>query len=254
MQNFIFPLLEVTLLNIENLLFMNPSSNGKYPHTRKQNWNSEKSKNSRKFRWYDGKGRHLTAGGLLPYDGGGVWLIGEMGRSEDVEWTDLGGKYEYGDGDIYKTIAREVGEELYHSSELLRRDVFHFSMTYSPVYVNGHKKTPVYICYPVPIYELSKKGFVLDPDMFEICRQEVIKSNPMVPPNFYPAVRLKYFLYQDLRDALTGKENAPNLKFRLKNILQQFLPRIKKIEKYHKGRTQYQNEPPGISKQGHSHI
>lgn len=187
-------------------------------------WNSDKIKKNKRFHWYDGKGRFLTAGGLLPYDKRGVWLIGERNRLGEIEWTDLGGKYEYEDGDIYKTIAREVGEELYHSSELLRRDVFHFSLKYYPIYVNGHKKTPVYVCYPVNISDLSKKGFFLDPELFEVCRQEVIKSNPTVPANFYPVVKLRYFSYKELHDAVNGEKESINLKFRIRKILLQFLP------------------------------
>ena len=201
----------------------------------------EKPKNGKKFRWHDGKGRQLTAGGLLPYDGLGVWLVGEQDRGGPVEWTDMGGRYEYEDGDIFKTIAREVGEELYHSAELLRRDIVYFSGRYPPVYVNGHQKLPVYICYPVPIAELLKKGFVLDPELFEENRRTVLSSNPMVPKNYYPTVVLRFFPYNILNRALEGKEECPVLKFRLRRILKQFLPRIGKIEKYHTDQYQKSN-------------
>lgn len=228
------------------------SEPGTSKHQRKRSWGPTKS---RKFRWHDGKGRQLTAGGLLPYDGEGIWLVGEMDRNGSIAWTDLGGRYEFEDGDIFKTIAREVGEELYHSSELLRRDILYFSKRYSPIYVNGHRKIPVYVCYPVPISELSKRGFILDPELFEERRQEVLKSNPMVPPSYYPSVELKYFSYAEIRRSLRGDPKCLTLKFRLRSILRQFLPRVEKTEKYHLDRRSGRNgyrpcwSKPGIHSQ-----
>jgi len=210
------------------------------------NWRLEKPKTNRKFRWHDGQGRQLTAGGLLPYDGNGVWLVGEQDRENSIEWTDLGGRYEFEDGDIFKTIAREVGEELYHSSELLHRDIVFFSQRYAPVYVNGHQKVPVYICYPVPIIELMRRGFVLDPELFLRNRSMVLKSNPMVPENYYPAVQLKYFPYSILRQVLNGERKTPTLKFRLRSVLKKFLPRIEKTEKFHQRLKETQATPENV--------
>lgn len=184
----------------------------------------------KKYRWHDGNGRQLTAGGLLPYDEKGIWLVGEQDSSgpRAVEWTDMGGRYEYEDGDIYKTIAREVGEELYHSAELLRRDIVYFSRKYSPVYVNGHQGLPVYICYPVPINELTKKDFVLDPLLFQKNRRNVLDSNPTVPPNYYPTVELRHFPYCVIYRALKKEKGTPILKFRIQRILKIFLQKMKK--------------------------
>ena len=193
--------------------------------------NYHKTKSSRKFRWHDGQGRQLTAGGMLPYDANGVWLIGERDReSNDIKWTDMGGKYEFEDGDIFKTIAREVGEELYHSSELLRSDILYFSKKYPPIYVKGHQKIPVYVCYPIPTSELMRRGFFLDPILFLENRQNVLLSNPTVPIYYYPSVKLDYFSFHTLRKALHNEPGTTILKFRLRSILKHFLPRIKKLE------------------------
>ena len=181
----------------------------------------------KKYRWYDGHDRQLTAGGLLPYDEKGVWLVGEQDTGGSVGWTDMGGRYEFEDCDIYKTIAREVGEELYHSSELLRRDVVDFSKKYKPIYVNGHQGLPVYICYPVHTRELAKKDFILDPQLFQKNRRDALESNPSVPVNYYPTIELRYFSYCAINRALKKEKGSPILKFRIQRILKSFLQKMK---------------------------
>lgn len=169
---------------------------------------------NRKFKWHDDHGRSLTAGGLLPFDDKGVWLIGETKKGEDkLEWTDIGGKYAYEDCDIYKTIARELGEELYHSSELLRRDVFDFSKRYEPVYINGHRGLPVYVCYPIPLFELVAKGCIFNIKLFHENRLQAMRSNPQVPDYCYPVVEFRYFTFDNL---------PKKLSFRLRRILKNF--------------------------------
>ena len=63
--------------------------------------NIKKQQGKKKYRWFDGKGRQLTAGGILPYDDTGIWVIGEEDKS-GITYTDAGGKYQFEDGDIYK--------------------------------------------------------------------------------------------------------------------------------------------------------
>ena len=178
--------------------------------------NYKGSKNS-KFMWEDGDGRKLTAGGLVPYNDKGIWLVAERGKKmEHVVWTDVGGRYMFEDCDIYKTIAREAGEELYHSSELLRQHVIQISKNNKPIYVNGHRGLPVYIAYPVTTEELEKYGFVLDPRQFHKNRIQALKSNPYVPREYYVTIQLKFFTWNDIFGEFSKK---PRLSYRIKRIL-----------------------------------
>ena len=201
-------------------------------------------KKGKKFRWHDGHGRKLTAGGLMPYDDKGVWLVAERGKSDQIVWTDLGGRYMFEDCDIYKTIAREVGEELYHSAELLRRDVFSLAQKYTAVYVNGHRGLPVYVCYPVPLFELEKVGFSLNPEQFDKNRSEALQSNPSVPEDYYVTVGLGYFTYEQINSLLKGK-SWPKLSYRIRRILKEFL-----LSEKTKNQPLVPQEKPGDPKDG----
>ena len=179
-------------------------------------WNPKKTNryisSSKKFRWYDEQGRQLTAGGLLPYDDRGVWVIGEQKtRDGEIEWTDPGGKYKFEDCDIYTTISREFSEELYHSSSISRECILNIKKTNTPTYVNGHRGTPVYICYIVHTDELKKYQVKLDPDLFLRYRQKTLSGNPNVPPEYYSSVKLKHILFSEIGNV--------NLSYRLKRIL-----------------------------------
>lgn len=166
----------------------------------------------RKFRWRDGKGRQLTAGGLLPYDDNGIWAIGEKKTKDGIiEWTDPGGKYKFEDCDIYNTIAREFSEELYYSANISRETILQIKDTQVPVYVNGHQSKPVYICYIVHVDKLEEYGIKLDPELFLDYREKALISNPDVPPEYYSSVELKYIPFENIEEV--------TLSYRLRRIL-----------------------------------
>jgi len=166
----------------------------------------------KKFRWHDGHGRQFTAGGLLPYDDEGIWVIGEKKTKDtEIEWTDPGGKYKFEDCDIYTTILREFSEELYNSSNISRECIIHIKNTHTPTYVNGHQNKPVYICYIVHVRELEKYGVTLNPRMFNKYREKALSENPDVPSEFYSSVKLKHILFDDIE--------VVNLSYRLRRIL-----------------------------------
>lgn len=171
-----------------------------------------------KYRWHDGQGRQLTAGGLLPYDDDGIWTVSELKNGELVE-TDLGGKYHFDDCDIFQTIAREVSEELYFSSELRRKDVLQISYEIEPVYINGHKNHPVYICFLAHVDLLDRFDFKLDVIEFQNQRAKTLYSNPQVPKSYYTSLRLRHIPFSDLKDALQDK-NSIRISYRLRRILQ----------------------------------
>jgi hypothetical protein len=173
-------------------------------------WSSKNMK--KKFKWHDEKGRQLTAGGLLPYDDKGIWVIAEKKTKDgSLEWTDTGGKYKFEDCDIYTTISREVSEELYYSAILTRDAILKIKETHTPVYVNGHQSSPVYICYIVHIDNLQKYGLNLDRELFMEYRKRAILSNPDVPSEYYSSIDLKHLSFDSLK-------NYP-LSYRLKRIL-----------------------------------
>nr|QBK86520.1 MAG: hypothetical protein LCMAC102_03150 [Marseillevirus LCMAC102] len=184
---------------------------------------STTSKYKKKFKWDDSNGRHLTAGGLLPYDENGIWVIGEHQKNGTLEWTDPGGKYKFEDCDIYTTISREFCEELYHSAELTRSQVIKFASHNSPIYVNGSCNRPVYICYVIPLTELQEEGIHMNPVLFAQYRCNALRSNPDVPRDFYSSIELRHInfteLAQELYDNHKSKTSSFILSYRLKRIL-----------------------------------
>lgn len=171
-----------------------------------------KKKITLKYKWVDSHTGHtLSAGGILFYDESGIWVIGEKEHGEII-YSDIGGKYEYEDGNIWNTIRREMYEETYGCCEVFSHEIVSISKKYPPIYVNGHKKTPVYACLVVPIAEtLSFRTFSLDSDLFAARRLQTLRENPEVPPDYYPCMLIK-LSYKDLR-------NHPKLSYRLQRIL-----------------------------------
>lgn len=151
-----------------------------------------------KYRWHDPINNvQLTAAGLLLYDEVGVWVVGEFEKGRIV-YTDPGGKYNFEDGDIYATVAREFCEETYHSCEITRSKIVELSKKYPPVYVRGHHNFPVYACYVIP---LEESGVKMNPVLFNYNRFQVLKNNPKVPQACYKAVALHRISYEELKTA-----------------------------------------------------
>lgn len=170
-----------------------------------------KNRSNMRRKWTDpDTGHSLSAGGILFYDEVGIWVVGEKEHGE-LKYSDIGGKYEYEDGNIWTTIRRELYEETYGCCDVLSGDIVDLSKKYPPVYVNGHKRTPVYACLVVPITEtLLFTNFLLDSDAFAIRRKQTLKENSEVPTDYYPFV-LKKILYRDLKNQ--------RLSYRLQRIL-----------------------------------
>lgn len=184
----------------------------------------KKSRALKKFRWHDGEGRELTAGGILPYDNEGIWVIGEKKKNGDLEWTDAGGKYKFEDCNIYTTCAREFGEELYYSTSIPIELMSDIVSTHKPVYVNGHNNKPVYICYVVHVDVLSSFGITLDPVKFLECRERAVSDNPHVPEDYYNSVCLQNMSFLDIAEKIYNSprqniDSVSDLSYRLKKIL-----------------------------------
>lgn len=176
-----------------------------------------------KFRWFDGHGRQLTAGGILIYDDKGIWVIKELRRDGTLEYNDPGGKYKYEDCDINTTIAREANEEFYQSVEFRRSMILDLARTTQPVYVMGHHGLPVYICYLMHVNLAKLYGICMSPLQFLECRARTLRSNPNVPHEFYSSLELVYLTFTDIRE----KRLQHPLSYRLDKIVHNFVLRRK---------------------------
>jgi|694.fasta_scaffold30908_2 hypothetical protein len=164
----------------------------------------------KKFRWHDTQGRQLTAGGVLPYDDNGIWVICEKKKSA-YEYSDMGGKYHFEDGDIYCTMAREFCEELYHSVSLSRKDIIELSKTNEINYVHGYNSVPVYASLIVHTNDLEKIGVKMSPELFLTRRKQVLAQNPHVPEEYYSSVELLYIEFKDIQKHLNHSEDGDNI-------------------------------------------
>lgn len=149
----------------------------------------------KRFRYHDENGYQLTAAGITIIEEDGIWLIGEKSKSGKILYTDIGGRYEFADGDIYQTISREFNEELYHSCEITRSKIKELYPSSTKLYLRNNRKQPVYVTLVVNIKDL---GIKLSPQSFIECRKEVIKHNPTVTDSNYESVELRLFKYHEI--------------------------------------------------------
>lgn len=168
----------------------------------------------KRARWHDPQGKQLTAGGILPYTEDGIWVIGET-KGNKIVWTDMGGKYEPEDCNIYATISREANEELYHSVHITPENIKNISETHNEVYVMDTNGEPVYICYVVSANILKKMKIYFNRDKFLENRSETLSQNPTVH-NFYVSVDLKHITFEEIKKEIDNN----NVSFRLKKILE----------------------------------
>lgn len=160
---------------------------------------------NKKYRWHDPQGRQLTAGGILPYDENGVWVILEK-KKDNLELSDMGGKYHFEDGDIFCTMAREFCEELYHSVCITRKNVIDFLKKGDMYYILGYNAVPVYAVLLIHVDELEKIDVKLSPELFLERRKKIIEQNPYVPEEYYSSVELKYVKYSELKEYYEKKQ------------------------------------------------
>lgn len=172
-----------------------------------------------KWKYTDDEGRKLTGAGLLLYDDEGIWVIKENVKGKKI-YRDIGGKYNFEDGTIFRTIAREVAEETYGILELFSSDLQRLSTFYPLVYVNGHLGKPVYACLPLPYHIIGRK---LRNEDFQKAREEIIYHNPDVPEEYYNSIKLEYLTF----DRINALE-VP-LSLRLKRIIKYHPPLRKNV-------------------------
>jgi hypothetical protein len=167
-----------------------------------------------KYRWADGCGNKITAGGVLVYDDQGVWVALER-RWGRTELTDIGGKCECTDCDIFFTIAREFCEETYHMAAITRQDVMNFAAVPGALaYVTNNRGRPVYASLSVHVDDLRRCGVEMSPETFNQNRELALQSNPTVPAEVYSTVALRYLPWAALNTV-----EAPILGNRLRQAL-----------------------------------
>ena len=110
-------------------------------------WNNTTQKKNYKCKYFSQDGKKLAAGGIIFFDTidntKGLWLIKEE-EDENFIYTDLGGKYDHNDGDIFATISREFREETYNTSEISYKNTASISKN-KYLYINGYDENPVYL-------------------------------------------------------------------------------------------------------------
>lgn len=158
--------------------------------------------------------KQLTAGGIFFFDKigekKGLWLLREEEYNGDV-YTDFGGKYDYNDGDIFATIIREFREEVYNTEEITYKQLLSTNPS-SHIFINGYIDKPVYMCVVIPYNTFP---ITLDPQKIERERQQVIKRNPRVPPEWYKTRSVEFVHIDDI------EREKVHLSNRLKAILKQ---------------------------------
>lgn len=188
----------------------NPSSGSTTPPSQ-----TKKNSPRKKFKWHDSSsGNTLTAGGILFYDDDGIWVVGEKDKN-GIVYSDIGGRYNYEDGNIWTSIARELREETYGICEMFASEIVELSKKFPPVYVNGHENKPTYVCLVVPIPAMkleTRQHFSLDSSLFDAQRLKTLSENPDVPVDYYPCLLTK-LSYEEI------KNPAFRLSYRLKRVL-----------------------------------
>lgn len=154
-----------------------------------------------KIKWVDEKGRNLYAGGIIftdrVKDEDGIWTIIESDASGLVH-TDIGGRYDFNDGDIYATIARELREELYNCLEIPYSKIRDLPDS-ARVYTFGHQKQPVYLCMVVSAEEMGVKDILPNIDI-QKARSEIVAHNPDVPEFWYRTIDLVFLPFRAIRE------------------------------------------------------
>lgn len=154
-----------------------------------------------KIKWIDEEGRTLYAGGIIftdTLDGDeGIWTIIERDSSGYVH-TDIGGRYDFNDGDIYATIARELREELYNCVELKYSTIKSLPKE-SRIYTFGHQDRPVYLCMIVSASAMGLKD-ILPNINIKKAREDIIIHNPDIPENWYRTIDIHFLPFKNIKN------------------------------------------------------
>ena len=153
-----------------------------------------------KLRWSDDEGRKLYAGGIVLTDTvnekEGLWTLVEKDNAGLVH-GDIGGRYDFNDGDIYATIAREFREELYNTAEIPYSVLVNLPPE-THIYTYGHQLVPVYLCIVTSAESVGLKNKLEKIDV-ESAKQRVVQQNPEVPSSWYRTIGFKFITFEDIK-------------------------------------------------------
>jgi len=166
---------------------------------------------SEKFKWIDENNHAITAGGILFYDKNGIWTVCETTKNGNITFNDPGGKYNFEDCDIYRTIVRELAEETYNTVDITRQQLLDIidRQKLKPIYVNGHDGIPVYTCFVVSLDNVHI-NITLDPNNFQKSREKTLLHNPSIHEKYFIS-KLQYIPFNEIQEYPLG--------YRLKKVL-----------------------------------
>lgn len=168
---------------------------------------------------------YIAAGGIIICDRqkdgevekDGIWvLIEKSRRGSGLEYTDIGGKYDWNDGDIYATISREFREELYNTDEISYRTIKHLcgqsksDDSDNELFIMRKGK---YMCLIVDRKLLPDVS--LDYRKVEEARKKILSENPFCRNEMYRTVSLQFLPFDRIA------EEKDKLSYRLSTILKE---------------------------------
>ena len=155
-------------------------------------------KTAKKYKYTSPDGKKLAAGGVLLFEqttqGKGIWVIEEEDSVKGIVHTDIGGRYNYDDGDIIATISREFREETYNVHEISFKDLKELPTSHY-VYVDGYDKTPSYLCI---VAHVNQFNISFNPQKIRESRKKILLANPDVSGEWYKTIDVKFLLLKDI--------------------------------------------------------
>lgn len=185
------------------------------PPKNNNGWRNNNNTNKNKHWW--GRGENtIAAAGILVCDKQdnekGIWvLIEKSRRGSGIEYTDMGGKYDYNDCHPSVTIHREFGEEVFHTAEISVSEVRKLMSNETSIYLWPRGK---YMCLIVNRKDLPCPIELNDANVRE-ARKSALNNNPMTDSNMYRTEGIKFIPFSKLKEP----EILNNISYRLMNIL-----------------------------------
>lgn len=172
-----------------------------------------------KWWWASPDGWYIAAGGIIIRDicddKEGIWvLIEKSRRGYGQEYTDIGGKYDWNDGDIYATISREFREELYNTDEIPYKTIKRLCEQFKSYDKNNQlfmMRKGKYMCLIVDRSVLP--NLELDSKQVENARSNVLSRNHFCRDEMYRTISLRFLPFDEVVD------HKNLLSYRLSNIL-----------------------------------
>lgn len=147
----------------------------------------------------------LAGGGVIFFNSLGMFLLKEKAysRRRKEHITDIGGKYNSDDIDIYQTISRELSEESYHEINLTREAIRFFyneDECTKKVYINETPNSYVILFLHTSllpaILQDKFRSNIID---FKTSREYALKCNPNVCEHHYRSLCLTQYRFDTIK-------------------------------------------------------